>query len=203
MTIFLILWAIFVICHLVFSCMQAWQRGQARRQQPSAHAQPSTPATADVTIIIPAWNDASVLERTLLALHQEVTTFPQRVQVLIVAGGKDNCFERAQALRQRLLPSDADWTVLLQQPRGKNAALNQALAVAKYPYFIFLDADTEVASGWLAAMLQPLVTGEAGATAGYFRGYRRTPVSSIFELDQVVAQCVEEKHILFGGGSIA
>ncbi len=205
MTIFLILCVVFVACHLAFSWFGAWQKGQSYRRLSRQTSSPITdkPITDDVTIIIPAWNDSSVLERTFLALRQEVRSFPHRVQVIVVAGGKDQCYEKARELRQRVIPETEDWTVLQQQPRGKNAALNQALTRAAYPIIVFLDADTQVQRGWLSNLITPLVTGEAAASAGFFEGYKRTSVTAIFELDQLVSQIMEEKNTLFGGGSIA
>jgi cellulose synthase/poly-beta-1,6-N-acetylglucosamine synthase-like glycosyltransferase len=200
MTLFLGLVALLTGGHLVFSLLQAFRKGAVKRERPALPL-----VTDHVSIIIPAWNDAAVLERTLCSLATELDTFPRQAEVFIVAGGKDESYAQAEALRNRLARTETAtrWLVLAQQPRGKNAALNQALTLATHDILIFLDADTEVCPGWLNQLSSPIASGQADATTGCFESYTATPVSAIFELDQLVSQRLEERATLFGGGSIA
>lgn len=185
--------------HLVFTLIRAVYLGLARRADYQA-AVPPDGAAANVSLVIPAWNDAGVLERTLVALDREARAFPARLEVFIVAGGKDGTFEAATALLGGR--GAAAWRLLPQQPHGKNAALNQALIFARYDVVVLLDADTEVQEGWLTALTAPLARGDADATTGNFSAYRTGDVSMLFELDQLVTQVIDRRNTLFGGGSI-
>lgn len=180
--------------HVVVAWASAWRRG--RRGAPSVwpHRLP-----VSTLILVPVWNDANVIERTLRALAREIRGTPQ-VEVVAVAGGDDGSFDVTWRAFDALgLPG----RVLPQQPDGKNAALNHGLRASSSDVVVFLDADTEVTSGWLAALCGPIASGRADATAGLFTPIRETSVTRIFEIDQLVSQIVLGNVALFGGGTIA
>lgn len=166
----------------------------------AALARPDDGPEATVCVVVPAWNDADVLPATLDALAAEVGRGPGRTEVIIVAGGADGGYELAEAYaRARGRP----WRALRQGPRGKNAASNQALEVCEADIVVFLDADTRVRPYWLRALTDPIRAGLADATSGSFRASRSTPVSRIFEMDQLVSQRLQRADVLFGGATIA
>ncbi|WP_169405715.1 glycosyltransferase [Deinococcus apachensis] len=156
-----------------------------------------------MSVIVPAWNDADALEGIFPALSAALTEYPGEVQLLLVAGGQDGTFERAQGLLRSPPAPNVRGAVLPQTARGKNAALNLGVQAAHHDLLVFLDADTTVEPGWLPALVRPLVGERAEATTGRFSAYTPTPVSGLFEVDQLAGQVLDGRVTLFGGGSIA
>lgn len=184
------------VLHVAYRLLMAARKGGGSRLA----SQPKTPLVAapGVSVIVPAWNDRGVLGRTARALAQAVRAYPGSVQVILVAGGPDDTY--VEAVR---LANGCSWEVVKQEPRGKNAALNQGVDRARHNVIVFLDADTEVTRPWLGELVAPIAAGRAAATTGRFEAYRKTPVSAVFEAEQEVFQPQPGRTTLFGGGSIA
>lgn len=97
-----------------------------------------------ITVVIPAWNEAAVIERTVRsALASDL-----EVVVIVVDDGSTDETARVAAVDERV--------VVLVQPenQGKAAALNRGLQHAKSRLVLTLDADTLLASDaarWLVA----------------------------------------------------
>ncbi len=107
-----------------------------------------------VSIIIPAWNEAKVLKAAVQALLE--TDYDKRkCEVMVVAGGVDNTYEIAQEL-SKIMGMFSRYLVILQEPRGKNAALQQGIKEAKNDIVVLLDADTTVSRHWLKGMVGPI-----------------------------------------------
>lgn len=154
-----------------------------------------------ISILVPVWNDVGVLCRCLDSLVLEMQQCRHVTELIVIAGGSDGTYETALAWRSR-----QDWakvTVLQQSPRGKNAALNDGIALAEGDILVFVDADTQVLPNWLTELVLPVVGGEAAATTAQFRPFRHTPVSNVFTIEQFNAQVVAGEGALFGGGTIA
>lgn len=110
------------------------------------------------TIIIPAYNEAEVLkqkiENTLSLQHQ----LP--VQIIVITDGSTDGSETIAA-------SFPGITVMHQRERlGKAAAINRAVAEAKYEVLIFTDANTFLNEEARNAMIAALNNTEAGAVCG-------------------------------------
>jgi cellulose synthase/poly-beta-1,6-N-acetylglucosamine synthase-like glycosyltransferase len=206
--------ALLLGAHLAWTAARAVRSGRAAwtrdATQPPLATRPLEGTTPPgISVFIPAWNDAAVLPGTLRACLEELgrsdPAMSGPVRLIVVAGGDDGSYLLAQdavregARRHPGVPA----TVLLQTPMGKNAALNQGLRAAGQEVLVFLDADTKVQSGWLAALTAPLLRGEADAATGHFQPSVPTKVSRIFEVQQELAQQVRQQVNLFGGGSIA
>ncbi|PSR23954.1 MAG: hypothetical protein C7B45_01325 [Sulfobacillus acidophilus] len=155
-----------------------------------------------VSLIVPAWNDAGVLERCLNALVREMRTVKMQSELIVIAGGEDASYERALGWKARQADS-LDVTVLAQSAHGKNRALNDGVVNAHGQILVLVDADTEVLPGWLPALIEPLVRGQAAATTGCFCPFHKTSVSTVFVIEQYLAQVVGRRGNLFGGGTIA
>ncbi len=193
--------------HVLYHAGRSWQSGVRARGRAGEEPQRTVRAVSEdwpgVSVIIPAWQDADALIRTLPTVLHELEAYPGAAQLLIIAGGPDGTLAQARALLDGASRPGLDVTVLPQSARGKNAALNTGLRTANHDLLTFLDADTLVDPDWLPALLLPLVTGEAEATTGNFHAYRRTSVSDLFEVEQLAAQVIRGQVTLFGGGSIA
>ena len=105
--------------------------------------------------------------------------------------------ERAVALTQGLPRA----RVLKQEPRGKNAALNQGLAVAEGDVIVLLDADCDVAPGWLEALAGPIRDATV-ATTGRIVPRRRTPISLGTQMEMISTLQVRGVVRLQGAASI-
>lgn len=190
-----------VLAHVGVTAMRAWQNGMQARV--TSNDTVMTPETwPGVSVLIPAWNDAVSVQRALPTVFESSRKYAGPVQLLVIAGGKDETFAQAKRLTDVNSLAHVEAMTLPQLPGGKNAALNVGLHEAKHDLLVFLDADTSVDSDWLTELVRPLATGQADATTGNFRPYTPTPVSLIFELEQVMGQQLGQ-ITLFGGGSIA
>ena len=129
------------------------------------------PATVDdVTVVIPTFNRAADLPRTLEALRLQDIGLPT---VLVVDNSStDNTSELVHAL----MPV---WHGRLHYrrkvPRGPAAARNLGLAEARTNLVLFLDSDVELPSNWLRLALARVVADPGLAALGGFVLYAFDP----------------------------
>lgn len=185
---------VLVAGHIVATWVAAWRRGKravpVRREKPCV----SMPMPL-VTILIPAWREATTIAGCLRALS-EVTY--ERWEAIVIAGGPDNTLDVAHAAAA----TDDRLLVLPQSPGGKNAALTAGLAHAHGSIIVVLDADSLVEPGWLDALLVP-IDGGADAACGQFVPRRSTWISQSEQLEERYARDVLGATSLQGSGSIA
>lgn len=124
-----------------------------------------------IVILVPAHNESTGLRRTLDSLRREVERDP-RARTVVVA---DNCSDDTAAVARA-----AGVEVLERhdaERRGKGHALQFGFdTCTDADWFIVIDADTDVAPGFLAAMRQGLAT---GADALQCRYGVRDPLASL------------------------
>lgn len=103
----------------------------------------------DVTVVIPVWNGAQVLPRTLPAmLRLPVSTF------VFVNDGSDDATGEILAGVER---EEERVTVLTHsRNRGRAAARNTALSIVETRNVAFLDADASPRPGYIEALIQAL-----------------------------------------------
>jgi glycosyltransferase involved in cell wall biosynthesis len=124
------------------------------RERLEAAAEPIDALLSDTTVLIPARNEAMVIERTLSALSRQGAA----LRVVLV---NDQSSDQTEALARSTLPSrlkivsgkpvPVGWT-------GKLWALQQGLDSVETDFVLLLDADIELASGMVATLQQKLVT---------------------------------------------
>ncbi len=118
-------------------------------------------------IIIPAYNEESVIANTLktlladAALQSDASCPDRNVEIIIACNG---CKDRT-ATFARLAAPEAD--VLEIRQAGKAEALNIALKKARGDYIVFLDADIETSGATIIKLLTALQT--SGAAMAYGR----------------------------------
>lgn len=151
-----------LITILAFAALAAWVAvllvpWQPHRIRERLEAVDERPSLDDVTVLIPARNEAAVIERTLAALFQQ----GPGLEVIVVDdesgdGTGEVCrrFAARQAAEKRL---EVALRVVDGRPRptgwsGKLWALQQALETAKRPHLLLLDADIELEPGMVAAL---------------------------------------------------
>ncbi len=151
---------VYIFYDTVLLAFTFWQTWPLRRFQPP----PATPADLPtVTIIIAAYNEATVLESTLAALIGQ--SRPPDAILIADDGSTDGT---AGLLQTRYgLQANRQAAPMASQPQlrwlrlphaGKAAALNQALAHVATDLFITVDADTKLAPDALAAMQTAFAT---------------------------------------------
>lgn len=93
-----------------------------------------------LTIIIPAYNEESVIAQCLQSLLRQSYTSP--VEVLVSANGcTDQTILICEAFRFRFRRKGYDLSLVKTRESNKNKALNLADEAAKYPNRLYLDAD--------------------------------------------------------------
>lgn len=159
--------------------------------------QPAPPVRwPSVSIIVPAWRERGMLEACLAQLKN---IDYEDYEVIVVAGGKDGTLERASAHARE----NGHIRVMYQrQAGGKNGAMNDGARRARHEVLVFLDADALVAPGWLKALISALGDDYAAST-GNFTPMRRTLVSQVGEMTQVLENEARGRVILQGSGSVA
>jgi len=105
------------------------------------------------SIIIPVYNEAGVLGKTLACLPEAAD-----VEIIVVDGGSADGSREAAANFSKAR--------LLQAPRGRGNQMNAGARIARGKFLIFLHADTCLGPEHLASLRQ--VAGDPAFTAGAF-----------------------------------
>ena len=171
--------------------LQAGRRARGRQSHKIAIHEDAWPS---VSVLVPAWAEAGIIDACLNALAGVI--YPCW-EVIIIAGGPDNTYEKVDQM-----PKPAHFAVIRQGPGGKNAALNEGLALGTGQVIVVLDADSVVGPDWLQALVYPLMNG-ADATCGNYLPFRRTWVSQTEEMEKTAGCLIYRNYILQGSGSIA
>lgn len=96
----------------------------------------------DLSVIIPVYNAALLINRTLDSIFSQDTSY--RVEVILVDDGSiDNSIELIKARKESYI------VLLQQQNAGPSAARNKGLEVAQGRYCAFLDADDYWENGFI------------------------------------------------------
>lgn len=135
-----------------------------------------------LSIIIPAWNEASVLRRTL----EHVVNGDcdrEKCEVIVVAGGADRTLETAQKL-SAMMQSLGRYVVLEQKPLGKNAAIQAGIRKAQNPILVLLDGDTFLSKDTLKELTSPLETGQSDLTIANPFPIKQTWVSEYYMISK-------------------
>jgi glycosyltransferase involved in cell wall biosynthesis len=119
-----------------------------------------------LSILMPVYNERRTVERAIE--EALVADLPLEHEVVVVDDGStDGTSELLAGLewgdRTRLVSHDRN--------RGKGAAIRTALTAARGTYSAILDADLEYSPQSIAALLEPLLSGEAEVVFGV-RGFQ-------------------------------
>ena len=119
---------------------------------------PDIPRTVDVTVIIPAYNEAASIGETVRSIqHQTV-----RVRQIVVVDdcSSDDTGDLARALGVTVLRPDAN-------TGSKAGAQNAALAQVRTEFTIAVDADTVLAADAIERLLAAMATDNVAAACGF------------------------------------
>ncbi len=115
--------------------------------------------TPRVTILVPAYNEATVIGRTVTSLLQQEYG---ALELIIIDDGSSD----GTAAAARAACSDVRVRVLSQANAGKAAALNHGMAAASGEIIVVVDADTLLAPNAIHHLVRPLADARVGAVAG-------------------------------------
>ena len=116
-----------------------------------------------VAVLIPAYNEEKVIERTVRAVLD--SDYTNLRAIVIDDGSKDRTYEVARkAFASEIATGRV--TVLRQQNAGKAAALNFALENVTEEIFVGIDADTIIAHDAISYLVPHFADQEIGALAG-------------------------------------
>lgn len=117
---------------------------------------------SEVSVIIPAWNEARTIAGTLG--HLLKTGVPGEI-IVVDGGSEDGTLEEVK----RLPDTEETKLYAIRSPkRGRGAQMNYGASAARGEVLLFLHADTRPSPGWDLAALETL--SREGVVAGYF-GY--------------------------------
>jgi cellulose synthase/poly-beta-1,6-N-acetylglucosamine synthase-like glycosyltransferase len=201
--------AFLVMIHIALTWWQAVRGGRQRRadkldrrhdnrvmsQHQPGETTPPVSVWPSASIIVPAWREGGTIERCIGSLLS--LDYPDW-EAIVVAGGPDRTYEAAI----EAVGVDPRFQVLMQPPRGKNAALNAGLRAAKGEVIVMLDADSRVRPDWLRAIIQPL-TQEIAAATGFYAADRNTAITRCELLERIIAYEIRGGVALHGSGGIA
>lgn len=115
--------------------------------------------TIDYSIIIPAYNEEALLEKTLDLLQQAMASVPLNGEIIVT---DNNSTDRTAEIANR-----AGATVIFEPINQISRARNSGARQARGRYFVFVDADTMVPPALLQTALKNLQSGQCcggGAT---------------------------------------
>lgn len=118
----------------------------------------ATPVPAPVSVLIPARNEEKNLGRCLDAAF--ANGYPrEKLEIIVVDDGSSDATPEVAGSYQGV-------RLLRQEHGGKVKALNLAIEHARHEFLVCLDADTVVAPGSLARIVEPLAEPGVGAVIG-------------------------------------
>ena len=119
--------------------------------------------TPPVAILIPAYNEEKVIERTVRAAL--MSHYPHFRVIVIDDGSSDKTYDVAKAAFQHEITS-GKVLVLTKPNSGKAEALNYALQFVTEEIFVGIDADTVIAREAVTRLVPHFLDARIGAVAG-------------------------------------
>ncbi|HET6764645.1 MAG TPA: glycosyltransferase [Longimicrobiaceae bacterium] len=164
--------------------LAAWQRFR-----PSSLPAEGGGYAPSVTVVVPAFNEARVIVRTVRTLLEQRYGGPLEVRV-VDDGSTDGTYE----LAARTFAANQRVSVHRKPNGGKAAALNYGIARAAGEVVVGLDADTLFTPHTLAALVAPLRDPRVGAVAGNAKvGNRINLVTRWQALEYVTSQNLDRR----------
>ncbi len=137
-----------------------FDRFRRRRQGKAGEAAGYHP---DVAVLIPAYNEEKVIERTVRAVLD--SNYPNLRAIVIDDGSKDRTYD---VVKESFAPEIAAGrvTLLSQANGGKAHALNYGLDHVTEEIFVGIDADTVIAPDAISYLVPNFIDPKLGALAG-------------------------------------
>ena len=119
-------------------------------------------ATPPVTLIVPAFNEAPVIQAAIRSLLE--LDYPAYEVLVVDDGSTDETYARAAELEGR--HGGVVVRVVSKANAGKANALNTGIAIARHPFVVCMDGDSRLDRRTLAMAMRHFVDAKVGAVAG-------------------------------------
>jgi cellulose synthase/poly-beta-1,6-N-acetylglucosamine synthase-like glycosyltransferase/peptidoglycan/xylan/chitin deacetylase (PgdA/CDA1 family)/spore germination protein YaaH len=142
-----------------------------------------------VSVVVPAYNEALVINKTIESLLAQ--EYPGPLQIIVVDDGSpDNTY----AVAQEAFGTHPDVSIVRKANGGKASALNVGISEAKGEIVIGLDADTLFPPGTIARLITPLADPRVGAVSGNAKVGNRTNLVTRWQaLEYVTSQNLDRR----------
>ncbi len=151
---------------------------------------PPIDPTLFVSVLIPAFNEARVIEASVQRVLQSCDV---GLEVIVIDDGSK---DETSGIVSRAFGSDPRVQLLTLENGGKARALNKALKLAKGEIIIALDADTQFETDTIAKLARWFVDPKIGAVAGNAKvGNRHNLVTRWQAIEYVTAQNLERRAL--------
>jgi len=142
----------------------------------------------EVTVLIPAYNEESVIVQTVSSV---LLSDLKDIQVIVVDDGST---DKTPELLHANFGRNEAVQIIHQVNRGKAAALNNALSNARTDIVVTIDADTEIESDAIRRLLRHFSDPTVGAVAGNVKvGNRSRWLTRWQALEYVTSQNMEKR----------
>lgn len=184
---------------VLHTCL-AWDRRRRRRRR-FAPIPASTRIPVVVSVVLAAYNEEEVIERTLHSILASRSEFHELIVV------DDGSTDRTSDRVRRVARTDARVRLLRQPNGGKAAALNRAIVEAEGDVVVTFDADTVITSHTIRHLVEHFErdrAGTLGAVAGVVRvGNRTTNLLTRWQALDYVSQIGLERSAQDALGAIS
>jgi cellulose synthase/poly-beta-1,6-N-acetylglucosamine synthase-like glycosyltransferase len=154
-----------------------------------------------VTVIVPAFNEEKVIERTVLSVL--ASDYPRLRTIVVDDGSKDRT---AEVVREKFSAEIATGrVVLLTKPNGGKAdSLNHALQHTDDEIYVGIDADTVIAPNAVSLLVPHFANPKIGAVAGNAKVGNRVNLWTRWQaLEYITSQNFERRALdVFGAVSV-
>lgn len=123
---------------------------------------PSVKELPPISVLVPAYNEADVIQGALASLA--AMDYPEFEVVVVDDGSTDETLALAAAWEGK--HGAAEIKVVTKGNGGKASALNTGLAVSKHPYLFCMDADSRLEPTTLSRAMRHFSDPSVGAVAG-------------------------------------
>ena len=138
---------------------------------------------APATILVPAYNEEKVIEKTVLWLLE--SDYPNFEILVIDDWSKDETAERVKKLTKKY----KNVRLISKKNEGKSVALNLGFKEARYEYIITIDADTIVLPKTVHYIMQPFADSRVDAVCGNILvGNVKNILTAFQEVEYVTSQ---------------
>ncbi|MEL7363734.1 MAG: glycosyltransferase family 2 protein, partial [Bacteroidota bacterium] len=140
------------------------------REEAEARANPEALARAflpPVSIIVPAYNEDVLIERTILSLIDQ--DYPRFEVIVVDDGSRDHTgtvAERLVGVYENAHGGRAEVRLVSKPNGGKATALNAGIAVSQHDFVLCVDGDSQLSPETLRRAIRHLRDPEIGAVAG-------------------------------------
>ncbi|HEU5416562.1 MAG TPA: bifunctional polysaccharide deacetylase/glycosyltransferase family 2 protein [Streptosporangiaceae bacterium] len=150
-----------VLSFIRLTLLVGFARAHARRdrRRTAQRPRPGRPFVPDVSVVIPAYNEAAGIAATVRSMV--ASTYRGRLEIIVVDDGSaDDTAAIAEALGIGYV------RVIRQANAGKPGALMHGIAVARSEVLILVDGDTIFQPDTIGTLIAPLADPRVGAVSG-------------------------------------